>query len=91
MALMERDYCEAWPPELQEAEKRRFRAECKLRCLESNLDRISPAEFDALMDQIEATQEELYAAGQAVIRARASMSRTMYPEQHKETAQRNTH
>lgn len=59
------NWCEAWPEELKEAERRRYRAECKLRCLTAALDRVDPAEFDGIMAQIEATREELYAAGYA--------------------------
>lgn len=56
------NWCEAWPEELKEAERRRYRAECKLRCLTAALDRVDPVEFDSLMAQIEATREELYSA-----------------------------
>lgn len=56
------NWCEAWPEELKEAERRRYRAECKLRCLTAALDRVDPAEFDSIMAQIEATREELYVA-----------------------------
>lgn len=59
------NWCEAWPEELKEAEHRRYRAECKLRCLTASLDRVDPAEFDSIMVQIEVTREELYAAGSA--------------------------
>lgn len=59
------NWCEAWPEELKEAERRRYRAACKLRCLTAALDRVDPAEFDGIMAQIEATREELYAAGSA--------------------------
>lgn len=44
-------------------ERRRYRAECKVRCLEANLARIDPREFDLLMDQLEAAQDEVKAAG----------------------------
>ena len=54
----------------QEAERRRYRAECKARCLEANLERIGPGEFDALMGQIEAAQEELYQAALEVMELR---------------------
>ena len=56
-----------WPKELQEAERRRYRAACRVRMLESQLDRIGPNEFDQLMDQIEAAQTEVYEAGLEVI------------------------
>ena len=59
------NWCEAWPEELKEAECRRYRAECKLRCLTAALDRVDLTEFDNLMSQIEAAREELYAASMA--------------------------
>ena len=44
------------------AERRRYRASCKVRCLEANLTRIDPQEFDQLMDQLKAAKEEAKAA-----------------------------
>lgn len=61
--MIEREYCAAWPPELQEAERRRYRAVCRVKMLEAQLDRIGPEEFDQLMEQIEAAQAEVYEAG----------------------------
>ena len=60
---MEREYCAAWPQELKEAEQRRYRAVCRVKMLEAQLDRIGPEEFDQLMEQIEAAQAEVYEAG----------------------------
>ena len=57
-------YDNTWPEELKAAERRRYRAECKVRCLVSMLDRVEPTGFGALMDQIEAAQTELQAAGE---------------------------
>lgn len=57
----------AWPPELQEAERRRYRAVCKVRCLTASLDHIGPEEFEPVMDQIEAAQAEVYAAGYSAL------------------------
>ena len=53
------EYNSRWSDELKEAERRRYRAECKVRCLTANLDRTEPGNFDALMSQIEAAQKEL--------------------------------
>lgn len=64
-------YCSAWPQELQKAERRRYRAACRVRCLESSLDRINPTEFDQVMDQLEAALVEAQAAGAEVIRLQA--------------------
>lgn len=61
-------YCPSRPQELQEAERRRYRAACRVRCLESSLDRINPAEFDQVMDQLEAALVEVHTAGAEVIR-----------------------
>lgn len=61
-------YCPSWPQELQEAERRRYRAACRVRCLESSLDRINPAEFDQVMNQLEAAIVEVQVAGTEVQR-----------------------
>ena len=66
--MIEHEYCAAWPPELQEAEWRRYRAVCRLKMLEAQLERISPEEFDQLMEQIVAAQAEVYEAGNDVLR-----------------------
>ena len=55
---MEREYCAAWPQELKEAEQRRYRAVCRVKMLEAQLDRIG----------IEAAQAEVYEAGGDVLR-----------------------
>ena len=65
---MEREYCAAWPRELKEAEQRRYRAVCRVKMLEAQLDRIGPEEFDRLMEQIETAQAEVYEAGDDVLR-----------------------
>ena len=51
-----------WTPERKAAEMRLYRAQCRIRCLEANLDRVDPDQFDALMAQLEAAQTELSAA-----------------------------
>ena len=68
VGIMEREYCAAWPQELKEAEQRRYRAACRVKMLEAQLDRIGPEEFDQLMEQIEAAQAEVYEAGGDVLR-----------------------
>lgn len=55
-------WCPAWPQEVKDAERRLYRANCKLRCLENALDRTDPADFDTLWEQIDAAREELRAA-----------------------------
>ena len=55
-------WCEAWSNERKEAEDRIYRARCRVRCLEANLDRIDYEEFDSLMAQIESARVELRAA-----------------------------
>ena len=67
-------YCTSWPQELQEAEQRRDRAACRVRCLESSLDRIDPDEFDQVMDQLGAALVEVQAAGAEVIRLQLELA-----------------
>lgn len=68
-----------WPQELQEAERRRYRAACRVRCLESSLDRINPAEFDQVMDQLEAAIMEVQMAANEV--QRLQLKHAARPEQ----------
>lgn len=60
---MDRTYCEAWPEQLKEAEARRYRAACRIRLLESMLDRIGPEDFDGVMKQLEEAHREAQEAG----------------------------
>ena len=53
-------YCQAWPDALKDLSRRHYRAMCRLRCPEAALDRTDPDDFDALMNQIETTQQEVY-------------------------------
>ena len=48
--MMDRDYCIA---ELPEAERMLYQAQCRVRCLEANLDRIDPEDFEPLMESLE--------------------------------------
>lgn len=50
-----------------EAERRRYRAECMVRCLESSLDRTLPQDFDNIMRDLEAAHDELYKAAMATL------------------------
>lgn len=88
MELIDFEYSRGWSEERKEAEWRRYRAECKLRCLEANLDRITPEEFDTLMEQIAAARAELSDAGWNLIRVRAQVA---ISDSQKEAAQRNMH
>lgn len=67
---MQYAYCPAWPQERKDAEARLYRAACRLRCLESSLDRTDPEDFDDLMVQIEKAVEEVSAAGQECTKLR---------------------
>lgn len=58
-------WCNAWPQEKKDAELRVYRARCRLRCLEANLDRIDLDQFDELMVQIESARMELHEASVA--------------------------
>ena len=63
-------WCDAWSQEKKDAELRVYRARCRLRCLEANLDRIDPDQFDELMAQIESARMELHEASVANLRVR---------------------
>lgn len=56
---MEKPEANNYAEKIAALERRRYRAECRVRCLEANLDRIDPQEFDVLMDSIEAAQAEM--------------------------------
>lgn len=59
------EYNPHWPDDLREAERTRYRAECRLRNLTARmLEAVSLSEFDAIMDQIEVARDGLYHAGQ---------------------------
>jgi len=51
--------------ELENAERITYRAACKVRCLEANLTRIEPEDFERLMDELETARRE---ASTAVLR-----------------------
>lgn len=53
-------YCQAWPDELKDLSRRHYRAVCRVRCLEAAITRTDPSDFDALMDQLEEVQQEVY-------------------------------
>ncbi|MGM9577847.1 MAG: hypothetical protein ACI3VS_00550 [Evtepia sp.] len=58
-----RDYCQNWPPELKEADRLNYRAECNLNCLLSSLNRTDPEDFDQVMDKIEEARKEVFETG----------------------------
>lgn len=72
-------YNASWSKELQDAERRRYRAECRVRCLESSLDRIDPNEFDWVMDQLEAAIVEVQAAAQEAYRLQLAQAAQSTP------------
>ena len=67
---MDRDYYDA---ELREAERLTYRAQCWVRCLEANLDRIAPEDFEPLMESLEAARRELLDAGLRALQARIAL------------------
>jgi PP-loop superfamily ATP-utilizing enzyme len=67
---MDRDYYVA---ELREAERLLYRAQCRVRCLEANLDRIDPEDFEPLMESLEAARQEATDAGFREVRARIAL------------------
>lgn len=58
---------------LREAERLLYRAQCRVRCLEANLDRIAPEDFEPLMESLEAAQQEVTDAGYREILARIAL------------------
>ena len=52
------------------AEQRRYRAECRVRVLESSLDRIDMKDFDRTLDELTAARAELHEAAWAVLNLR---------------------
>lgn len=71
--MPEREYCEAWLRELKEAERRRYRAACRVTMLEAKLARIEPIEFDWLMGELEAAHDEARAAWTALLDLRLKL------------------
>ncbi len=67
---MDRDHYVA---ELREAERLSYRAQCRVRCLEANLDRIDPEDFEPLMESLEAARQEAMDAGFREVRARFAL------------------
>lgn len=55
-------YCHAWPNEIKAAWRKVNRLQCKVRCLSSNIEKISFEDFDELMCELEKTQQELFEA-----------------------------
>ncbi|MBE7004705.1 MAG: hypothetical protein E7425_10600 [Ruminococcaceae bacterium] len=62
-------------PEYAAAEDRRYRAECRVRVLESSLDRIDMRDFDRVMSELMDARAELWAAGQIVLDLRWKAAR----------------
>lgn len=55
---------------LKSAERKLYWAQCRVKNLESYLDRIPPSEFDSVMRQLDAALDEVEAAGLECIQAR---------------------
>lgn len=72
--MISREYCEAWPKEIKDAEARRYAAACKIRMLEGLLDRIGPEEFDDVMLQLEEAHKAVQEAGAEVMRLKTVLS-----------------
>lgn len=65
-----REFNPCWPPELLEADRLNYRAECKLRCLTACLDRTEPEDFEQVMDQIEAAKRAVFETGMTLTELR---------------------
>ncbi len=68
--MFDYSFCAAWPEELQKAEKERYRLSLKIRCLEANIERADYEDFDRLMSELEAAQQELNEVALKVIKLR---------------------
>lgn len=58
-------YCQACPEELKELNRVHYRASCRVRNLESYIERVDPDEFYSVMSELEKAREEAYATGKA--------------------------
>lgn len=52
-------FCQAWPEELKELSRAHYRAVCRMKNLEAYIERVSPHEFDTVMDELERAREEV--------------------------------
>lgn len=68
--MFDYSYCAVWPEELQKAEQERYRLSLKIRCLESNIERADYDDFDRLMSELEATQQQMNEVSLKVIKLR---------------------
>lgn len=57
--MFDYSHCAAWPEELQKAEQEKYRLSLKIRCLEANIERADYDDFDRLMSELEATQQQI--------------------------------
>lgn len=55
-------YCHAWHAFVKAAWKKYYRLQCRLRCLQANLDRIDYADFDNLFCELEKVQQDLFSS-----------------------------
>lgn len=55
------DFCFAWPDELKEMHRVYYRALCRMKNLEAYIERVTPYEFDAVMDELEQAQKQVQA------------------------------
>ena len=55
------EFVSAWPDEVKALNRARYRAICRMRNLEASIERVSPHEFDGMMDELEQAQEEVQA------------------------------
>lgn len=53
------DFCFAWPDELKEMHRVYCRALYRMKNLEAYIERVTPYEFDAVMDELEQVKEQV--------------------------------
>lgn len=63
---------------LREYERRRYHAECLVRCLEAKLERVEPfsVDYDLLMHQLDQAADEVHAAALALVSAKLETCET---------------
>lgn len=55
-------YRHTWPAPVKAAWRKHNSLQCRLRCLQANLDRIAYADFDDLISELEKVQQDLFAS-----------------------------
>ena len=83
------DFCLAWPDEVKALSRAHYRAVCRMKNLEAYIERVSPYEFDAVMDVLEQAHEQVQALAIQFEKARWAWEWRDYPKaRNRETAEK---